>query len=54
MGKARDLFKKSRDTKKIFHAEMGTIKDKWYGPNRNRRYLEEVVTIHRRIIEKSS
>ena len=28
MGKARDLFKKSRDSKKIFHAEMGTIKDR--------------------------
>ena len=38
MGKARDLFKKSRDAKKTFNAEMGTIKDKWYGPNRSRRY----------------
>ena len=27
-GKARDLFKKIRDTKGIFHAKMGTIKDK--------------------------
>ena len=27
MGKARDLFKKIRDTKGIFHAKMGTIKD---------------------------
>ena len=26
MGKTRDLFKKIRDTKGIFHAEMGTIK----------------------------
>ena len=26
MGKARDLFKKIRDTKGIFHAKMGTIK----------------------------
>ena len=26
MGKARDLFKKIRDTKVIFHAKMGTIK----------------------------
>ena len=37
MGKTRDLFKKIRDTK-------GTCKDgldkgqKWYGPNRSRRY----------------
>ena len=46
IGKARDLFKKIRDTKGTFHAEMGSIKDrdgldkgqKWYGPNRSRRY----------------
>ena len=28
MGKTRDLFKKMRDTKGIFHAKMGTIKDR--------------------------
>ena len=28
MGKTRDLFKKMRDNKGIFHAKMGTIKDK--------------------------
>ena len=28
MGKTRDLFKKIRDTKGIFHARMGTIKDR--------------------------
>ena len=27
MGRTRDLFKKTRDTKEIFHAKMGTIKD---------------------------
>ena len=27
LGKARDLFKKIRDTKGIFHAKMGTIRD---------------------------
>ena len=32
MGKTRDLFKRIRDTKGIFHAEMGTIKE------RSRRY----------------
>ena len=26
MGKIRDLFKKIRDTKRTFHAKMGTIK----------------------------
>ena len=28
MGKARDLFKKIRDTKGIFHAKMHSIKDR--------------------------
>ena len=28
MGKTRDLFKKIGDTKGIFHAKMGTIKDR--------------------------
>ena len=28
MGNTRDLFKKIRDTKRIFHAKMGTIKDR--------------------------
>ena len=31
MGKARNLFKKIRDTKAIFHAKMGTIKDRMVG-----------------------
>ena len=39
MGKTRDLFKKIRDTKGIFHAKMGSLKDRnGNGPNRNRRY----------------
>ena len=28
VGKTRDLFKKIRDTKGIFHAKMGSIKDR--------------------------
>ena len=28
MGKTRDLFKKIRDTKGIFHAKIGLIKDR--------------------------
>ena len=28
MGKTRDLFKKIRDTKGTFHANMGSIKDR--------------------------
>ena len=38
MGKTGDLFKKIRDTEGTFHAKMGTIKDRRYGPNRSRRY----------------
>ena len=37
MGKTTDLFKKISDTKGIFHAKMGTIKDR-NGPNRSRKY----------------
>jgi len=37
MGKTRDLFKKIRDTKGTFHAEMGSIKDR-NSPNRSRKY----------------
>ena len=44
--KTRDLFKKIRDTKETFHANISTIKDRnnkgtikdRYGPNRRRRY----------------
>ena len=28
MGKTRDLFKKIRDTKEIFHVKIGSIKDR--------------------------
>ena len=38
MGKTRDFFKKIRDTKGTFHAKMGPIRQKWYGPSRSRRY----------------
>ena len=34
IGKNRGLFKKIRDTKGTFHAKG----QKWYGPNRSRRY----------------
>ena len=42
MGKMKDLFKKIRDTKGIFHAKMGTIKD------RNGRDLTEAEDIKKR------
>ena len=38
MGKTRYLFKKVRDIKGTFHAKMGSTKERWYGPNRSRRY----------------
>ena len=42
MGKTRDLFKKIRDTKGIFHAKIGTLKD------RNDMYLREAEDIKKR------
>ena len=42
MGKTRDLFKKTRDTKGTFHAKMGSIKD------RNGRNLKEAEDIKKR------
>ena len=46
LGKTRDLFKKIRDTKRTFHAKMGSIKD------RNRMDLTEAE--HIRPIQKRS
>ena len=42
MGKTRDLFKKIRDTKRTFHAKMGTIR------NRNGMDLTETEDIKKR------
>ena len=42
MGKTRDIFKKIRDTKEIFHAKMGSKKD------RNGRDLTEAEDIKKR------
>ena len=42
MGKTRDLFKKIKDTKGMFHAKMGTIKE------RNSMYLTEAEDIKKR------
>ena len=42
MGKTRDLFKKIRDTKGTFHANMGSIKD------RNGMHLTEAEDIKKR------
>ena len=47
MGKTRDLFKKIGDTKGIFHAEIGTIKD------RNGKDLTEAQGIKKRLEEQT-
>ena len=52
MEKTGYLIKKVTDTKEIFHAKMGTIKDRNGMPNRSRRYKAEVARIHRRTIQK--
>ena len=48
MGKIRDLFRKTRDTKRIFHAKMGTIKD------RNGMDLTEAEAIQKRCQEHTA
>ena len=52
MGKTKDLFKKIRDTKGIFHAKMDTIKDRMVWTQQKQKILEEVARIHRRTIQK--
>ena len=54
MGKTRDLFKKIRDIKGIFHAKMGTIKDRngmdlTEAEDTKKRWQE-----HRRTLQKTS
>ena len=62
MGKTRDLFKKIRDTKVTFHANIGSIKDR-NGMDlteaedikkRWQEYTEEVASILRRTVQKRS
>ena len=53
MGKTRDLFKKIRDTKGIFHTKIGTIK----GRNgmdliEAKDFNQEMARMHRRTIQK--
>ena len=38
MGKARDLFRKIRDTREHFMQDGHNKGQKWHGPNRSRRY----------------
>ena len=54
MGKTRDFFKKIRDTKGTFHAEMGSIKDRNSMDLTEAEDVKEVARIHRRTIQKRS
>ena len=55
MGKTRDLFKKVRDTKGIFHAKMGLIKDRNYmdlteAENIKKRWQEYTKELYKRVV----
>ena len=52
MGKSRELFKKIRYQGNISCKDGLDKGQRWYGPNRSRRYSEEVARIHRRAIQK--
>ena len=53
MGKTRDLFKKIRDTKGIFHAKMGSRKDRNYMDPTEAEYIKKEVTkIHKELWKK--
>ena len=54
MGKTRDLFKKIRDTKGTFHAEMGLIKDRNGLDLTEAEDIKKRWQIHRRTIRKRS
>ena len=52
MGKARDLFKKIRDTKETFHAKMGSIKNRngrdLTGEDIKKRWQEYTEELHKK------
>ena len=53
MGKTIDIFKKNQRYQRNISCKDGLDKgQKWYGPNRSRRYLEEVARIHSRTYKK--
>ena len=54
MGKTRDLFKKIIDTKRTFHAKMGTTKDRIGMELTEAKDIKKVARIHRRTIQKRS
>ena len=54
MGKMRDLFKKMRYQGNISCKDGLDKGQKWYGPNRSRRYEEEEARIYRRTVQERS
>ena len=52
MGKTRDLFKKIRDTKGTFHANIGTIKDRNDMDLTEAEDIKELARIYRRTVQK--
>ena len=54
MGKTRDLFKKIRDAKEMFHAKMGTIKDRNGMNLTETEYIKKRWQEYRRNIQKRS
>ena len=55
LGKTRDLFKKIRDTKEIFHAKMGSIKDRngmdlTEAEDMKKRWQEYTEELHKNIV----
>ena len=53
-GNTRDLFKKIRDTKGTFHANMSTIKDRNVMDLTEAEDIKRVARVHRRTIQKRS
>ena len=55
MRKTKDLFKRTGDIKGIYHARMGTIKDKNSKDLTEAKEIKkEVARIHRRTVQKRS
>ena len=54
MGKTTDLFKKIRDTKGTFYANMGSIKNRNSMDLTKKEYIKKVARTHRRTIQKRS
>ena len=54
MGKARDLFKKIRDTKGTFHAKIGSMKDRNGMALTEAEDIKKVARIYRRTVQKTS